>query len=220
MKHRVTCIKDVVVGNITACKRGHTYEVEEKNVSFEESYVYPHLEDLDDIRRFIPNTHDSKAYILKNDWATLTFYDDDRTARHYRGMNFHSYFEKEKMVLTAENVEKIHKECLDKPENMGTCDIDGVLHWYTYNKKKLEENRKNITDMLSQLPENFYKNSGGGWSFLNMCMRADDVQWTGLHLTVEHLVCLGIAVGKVKFLLPKAMWKILPGEMPYIVIEL
>ena len=35
---------------------------------------------------------------------------------------------------------------------------------------------------------------------------------------MEELFCLGIAIGRVECLIPREMWKILPGGVPYYVI--
>lgn len=56
------------------------------------------------------------------------------------------------------------------------------------------------------------------WSFLNLCTREDGTQWTGSHATMEQLVCLGVGAGKMKYLLPRSMWNILPGGMPYLAV--
>ena len=45
------------------------------------------------------------------------------------------------------------------------------------------------------------------------------VQWTGFHQTMDELVCLGLAIEKLSYLMPREYWKILPGGMPYLVIE-
>jgi len=37
---------------------------------------------------------------------------------------------------------------------------------------------------------------------------------------MEQLVCLGIAIGRVGYNLPKENWDILPGGVPYIVIDM
>jgi len=65
------------------------------------------------------------------------------------------------------------------------------------------------------LPEQFKGSAGGGWSFLNACDDKHGNQWTDLHLRMEQLFQLGIGIGKVKCLMPRAMWSALPGGMPY-----
>ena len=50
------------------------------------------------------------------------------------------------------------------------------------------------------------------------CNDKDGHQWTGLHLTMEKLFALGIGIERVKCLLPRELWKIMPGGMPYFMV--
>ncbi len=121
------------------------------------------------------------------------------------------------MNLTAENVEKVFGECFSESEDKAVkCEV--VVHSFSFCKEKLQENKKNIVDMLSCLPKEFMQNAGGGYSFLAACNDKDGNQWTGLHLTMEKLFALGIGIEKVKCLLPREIWSALPGGMPYFVV--
>jgi hypothetical protein len=40
-----------------------------------------------------------------------------------------------------------------------------------------------------------------------------------MHATMEQLILLGVGIGKVKSLMPREMWDVLPGGMPYYVVE-
>jgi hypothetical protein len=137
-------------------------------------------------------------------------------------------------ALTAEAVETVYAACLytddetagwdgtaeDLPE--GTIVTDGILNQTGFNPIRVEENREVILDMLRELPSEFRPASaggGGGWSFLNGCMRQDGEQWTSFHQTQDRLFQLGMAVGAVKYALPRSMWAALPGGMPYLVVE-
>jgi len=73
--------------------------------------------------------------------------------------------------------------------------------------------------MLNDLPDNFKNDFGGGWSFLNMCEDKNGVQWTDFHATVDELVCLGLSIDKMSYLMSRDMWNVLPGGMPYLVIN-
>ena len=118
------------------------------------------------------------------------------------------------MKLSSENVQKIFDECFYVT---GDKKVAGVAHEFAFDSNKLEENSDKIRDMLHQLPENFMKDSGGGWSFLMACNDKNGEQWNGLHLRMEQLFAMGEAVGKVKSLLPRDMWKVLPCDVPYYV---
>ena len=39
------------------------------------------------------------------------------------------------------------------------------------------------------------------------------------HQMQDKLVCLGRAIGAVEFVMPRDLWKVFPGGMPYIVIN-
>lgn len=119
------------------------------------------------------------------------------------------------MKLSSENVQKIFDECFSET---GDKKVVGIVHEFVFDSNKLDENSDKISDMLHQLPGVFMKDSGGGWSFLMACNDKNGEQWTGLHLNMEHLFAMGEAIGKVESLLPRDMWKALPGGVPYYVI--
>jgi hypothetical protein len=128
----------------------------------------------------------------------------------------------EKMELTAESVREVLRECFfgqdeDKTDyKLG----EGVMHKIGLHPDRLEKNRENIISLLSQLPYQFRKSDGGGWSFLNACQREDGKQWADLHSTVDQLVMLGNAIGVLSFLTPREFWCLYPGGMPYFVIDI
>ena len=88
-----------------------------------------------------------------------------------------------------------------------------------FNPERLEAHKESIIDLLNQLPEGFQNDSGGGWSFLNACDTRNGGQWTGEQRVMEQLVCLGIGIKRVKFLMPKENWDMFPGGMPYFSIH-
>jgi hypothetical protein len=125
------------------------------------------------------------------------------------------------MELTAENVVETVKSCLYEttPEDISKAVIvEGIMAKFGFDPERLAKKKADIESMLGQLPASFQKSGGGGCSFLAACERADGVQWTGLHKTMDELFVLGLAVGKVQLCLPRAMWNALPGGMPYYVV--
>jgi Tat protein secretion system quality control protein TatD with DNase activity len=126
-------------------------------------------------------------------------------------------------LLTAENVETILKDCMYK-EGEITIDIhkdmikvDGIMFSFGFHPSRVEQHKEEIFDMLKQLPKTFMETSGGGHSFLNACMDKDNNQW-GEHDSIDKLICLGLAIKKIKFCLPRDIWPSLPGGMPYFVV--
>lgn len=126
------------------------------------------------------------------------------------------------MELTAENVHKVMLDCLFKEGEDSSTHVEaqGVMEkkWW-FHPGRLETNKQHIIDMLNELPNQFRADGGGGWSFLNACTDKNEHQWADTHFTMDELVILGVAIGKVKFLLPREDWEVFPGKMPYFVIN-
>ena len=123
---------------------------------------------------------------------------------------------KEPMRLTHQNVEDVFKDCLaDTAEHT----LKGVCIEVAFNREKIAEHEQDIMQMLMQLPKEFHRPGGGGWTFLNMCIDKNGNQWTDYHRTQDKLVCLGRAIGAVEFVMPRDLWKVFSGGMPYIVIN-
>jgi len=123
--------------------------------------------------------------------------------------------------LTAEKVNTTFMYCLFK-EGESTDNYiigQGVMMKVGFNPERLKESEPVIMKMLNNLPEEFKKTGGGGMSFLYMCNDKDGKQWADLHETMDQLVVLGNAIGKLTFLMPKEMWSVLPGGMPYLVVS-
>jgi hypothetical protein len=125
------------------------------------------------------------------------------------------------MNLTAEKVNNLFLKCLfTEGENTEPHIIgEGIMKKVGFNPERLKENEPLIIEMLNDLPDSFKKEGGGGMSFLNMCQDKNGNQWADLHQTMDELVCLGNAIGKLSFLMPREMWSILPGGMPYLLIN-
>lgn len=125
------------------------------------------------------------------------------------------------MKLTSDNVTEIIRYCLfeDNESHDNAVIVDGLITKFGFHPERLKEKKDDIISMLSDLPDPFYEKTGGGWSFLNLHETKSGEQWTGYHRKMEELVALGIAIDKAQFVLPKDMWKVLPGGMPYIMIK-
>jgi len=124
------------------------------------------------------------------------------------------------MELTVENLESVVSDCLfKKDEDRGNyVEGSGVILRFGFHPERLEKHRADIEDMLNQLPDEFKKNSGGGYSFGMAYRRKDGVHW-GEHRHIDTLLCLGIAIGKARTQFPRDMWNIFPGGLPYFVIN-
>lgn len=127
--------------------------------------------------------------------------------------------------LTSANVEAIIKDCLfqgDIPQEellKKAVVVQGIVCKWGFVPEKLEEHKTEIVEMLGQLPDEFMAKKGGGWSFLNGCMRKDGEQW-GEQRSVDELFSLGQAVGVVKCQVPRELWDMFPGGVPYYEVTL
>lgn len=123
------------------------------------------------------------------------------------------------LILTARNVESVFKYCLfrDGEDTSNPAIADGVVSKFGFHRGRLEERKAEIRELLNGLSDDFQADKGGGMSFLNACMTRDGQQW-GEHRNVEQLLALGIASEQAKILMPREMWSMFPGGMPYFAV--
>jgi hypothetical protein len=125
--------------------------------------------------------------------------------------------------LTSDNVEAVLEDCLfgeGEPLTHEGQVTHGIMNDWAFHPQRLESHRQDVHDMLAELPHEFRESEGGGWSFLNACMRSDGEQWTGFHQVMDHLFSLGQALGLVDTVLPRDLWPVLPGGMPYYMVKM
>lgn len=128
--------------------------------------------------------------------------------------------------LTPKKVEELFFSCMYKEEELpdvgepeGYVGVEGITMRIGFHPERIEAARPTVLKMLEEVPHQFFEGGGeegGGWSFLQLCMREDGTQWTGMHETMEQFVVLAKALGLAEFPLPRDMWMVLPGGVPYI----
>lgn len=122
--------------------------------------------------------------------------------------------------LSTDAVEEVFLSCMSSEHATGQNEtVQGVVHKFSMDPEKVREHSEQIHGWLDQLPEAFHEGTGDGWSFLNACYDRDGRQWTGLHLQMEKLFVLGQILGRVTYPLPRTLWNVLPGGMPYVMIR-
>jgi hypothetical protein len=129
--------------------------------------------------------------------------------------------------LSAKEVTKIFMDCMYKEDEVpdgkppeDAIIVYGVVTNVGFNPVRIKAHEQEIIEMLQELPPTFFKSTGGGWSFLNMCVDNNYELWTGEHAVVEQLFLLGAAIGKASFCMERDFWHVLPGGIPYITIDL
>ena len=129
------------------------------------------------------------------------------------------------LTINPDEVEQAFLDCLYKQGELeglppgeapvGVVAVESIMGKYGFHPERLESRRQQVATWLSALPTEFHSSGGGGWSFLNACNQADGQQWTGLHRRMEQLFCLGMGLGLAKCQMPRDLWSVLPGGMPY-----
>jgi hypothetical protein len=124
------------------------------------------------------------------------------------------------MKLTADKVHEIFMKCLfnegEATENYVLAEAINVK--VGFHPERLKQSEPAITELLNELPDEFKRGTGDGWSFLNMCKDKHGNQWADLHQTMDELVALGLATKKISFLMPRDMWLSFPSGMPYLLV--
>ncbi len=121
-------------------------------------------------------------------------------------------------VLTLERVLAIHGDCAwregDHAErtvwmNPIAAKKGTLLHW-----DRIERHRMEICTMLQELPLAFMEPYSGD-AFANAMRDRHGREWTDSIESVDMLVRLGLAVGKVPFVSPRITWPDLAGGLPW-----
>ncbi len=124
-------------------------------------------------------------------------------------------------TINPTRVEAIFLDSLfrDGEDTTNHVKAEGIINNVGFHPERLKGHTLEIESMLYELPDTFKATGGGGMSFLNACYDRNGNQWTGMHATMEQLILLGVGIGKVKSLMPREMRDVLPGGMPYYVVE-
>lgn len=126
-------------------------------------------------------------------------------------------------------IEALFMDCLFKSEELidgkpanGLEPVvaEGITQTVGFHPARIEAAKPAVVEVIKRMHDNFLKSKGGGWSFLNLCNDRDDNQWANLHRTMEQFVQLAIGCGLGGYLMPREMWSIMPGGMPYVWLDL
>lgn len=126
-------------------------------------------------------------------------------------------------LISADRVTEIFLDCLFKENELKDgkpmvgdfIPVEGVVTHVGFHPGRIHEYEAEILVMLMNLPITFRKSEGGGWTFLNAYQDLNNEQWTGLHKVMDQLLCLGLAIKRAEYMLPRELWAPLPGGVPY-----
>jgi len=130
-------------------------------------------------------------------------------------------------MIDPNHVEAVFKTCLYEDHELvgdqlpgDAMVIDGITSKWGLHPGRVTEHKAEITEWLREIGDEFHMSKGGGWSFLNLCNDKHGNQWTGLHRIMELLCVLAIATKQGKWLMPREMWAVFPGGVPYVGFDL
>lgn len=121
--------------------------------------------------------------------------------------------------MNAEKVREMFLSCLFKTEELPPKDyveVEGLTQKFGLHPQRLAETKPVLIEMIDTLPEQFISGKGGGWSFLNLVIDKDGHQWTDLQLTAQEFLVMCMGNGLARIQLPRDMWHVLPGGVPYV----
>ena len=124
------------------------------------------------------------------------------------------------MILNSANVQQVFFNCLfqDDEDTSNHIPVHSVIFKGGFHPERLTQNTDTIRQLLLQLPEQFMKSKGGGYTFLCACDNNEGVQW-GEHYAIDQLLSLGLASKTAEFCISdRSMWESFPGGMPYFVV--
>lgn len=127
----------------------------------------------------------------------------------------------DELSLTTKNVSGIFHDCLfrDGEDHSNMVVAKGIVINVGFHPERLQSHKEEIIALCNKL----YIRSAKGRqrytaSFMNMCMKEDGDIWTGVQQTMQELLLLGIAVGKMRILQTRDEWASMPGGVPFIEI--
>ena len=93
--------------------------------------------------------------------------------------------------------------------------VEGLTNIFHLHPQRLEEQRELIKAIIDELPPIFKE----GYTFLKLCENKDGDQWTGMHKTCQELVVMAVGLGLMSYCLPREVWPVLPGGVPYVIVN-
>jgi hypothetical protein len=94
--------------------------------------------------------------------------------------------------------------------------VEGIVRNFAFHHDRLRALKPKVESVIREVvSDRFFKNKGGGASFLELCNDRHGEQW-GEHPSMELLVVLATGLGLAGYCAPRELWSVLPGGMPYV----
>lgn len=112
------------------------------------------------------------------------------------------------------------KELDDGKAPEGAVMVDGCVRSFGFHPERLERVRPKVVALIREVVQDaFMKGGGEGWSMLNLAEDREGNVWGGQR-DADDLLCLAIGLKMAGFCMPRSMWSMLPGGMPYVWFDL
>ena len=105
----------------------------------------------------------------------------------------------------ANQVNLAFRKCLFSEEEDKTnyVRVEGLTNIFCLHPDRLEEQRELVKACLDELPPIFKEGD----------------MWTGMQRTCQELVVMAIGLDLMSYCLPREVWPVLPGGVPYVIIN-
>lgn len=112
----------------------------------------------------------------------------------------------------------ITKESYVKDPRQPFKSAEGIFWSASFNKARLLEKEPKIHEILKELPVELQEGGGEGDSFLWIRKDKKGGTWTSSLRLMEQLLLLGLATGKIQYVLKRKAWGIFKLGIPHIVV--
>lgn len=130
-------------------------------------------------------------------------------------------------MIDGMKLQEIFLDCLFKEEELEHVDgktlvkgdikpvpAMGVVNNVAFHPDRLQSHHDEVKEMFNQLSPQFQE----GLSFIQMPMDKDGNQW-GEQRSAEQLMLLGIGLKYVTLPMPRPLWGLCPGGVPFVIVD-
>lgn len=124
------------------------------------------------------------------------------------------------MELTSTNVHDVFLYCLfqEEEERQNAVLVEGITINVGFHPFRLKEKLEDIRSLVSELPDIFMNDGGGGHTFLHLVTNKAGNVWANQQ-KAQELLLLGLASKLISYCMQREFWKLLPGGVPFIVVD-
>lgn len=98
--------------------------------------------------------------------------------------------------------------------------VEGLTAKFVFSREALETARGEYLQLAQEhLDDKFKKSIGEGYSFLGLPFNKRGEQVCE-HPTAQGFLVLGLGMGVAEYCLPKELWVVLPGGVPYVAFDI